>query len=169
MPKGQEKLIPLRGKQYTIKKMTPDNACYWAAKVLGNVFMAIGGTSEEMMKQIQSFILSLDKTSFKELKIDALSVAYSPFQSGPYPVIDPNGNLTDTELDAVDIFQLTVHSFMWSLSDFLDQSRMEGLLDHNSAPAPVPDLTQTLSDNFSIPPSDTNIGNNINSGMGVIQ
>lgn len=119
-----EKEIPLGDRVFIVKKFTPQKACYWAFQLLGNIeFFG----DKAFIEKIQKFIV-MDEKKFEQFQRDCLSFVFVKMDSGNHCLVNSDGFLTVLDLLNVDLFQLTTHSFMYSMSDFFDQALIQGLI-----------------------------------------
>lgn len=130
----QEKVLELNGSTYRIKKFTPEIACYWAMRLFGDILGGLSSktkfTPSQMTKLIDQFTKALtkDREQFESFQRDCLSFVMVKFESGLHPLVNSEGFLTQTDLPSPSVFALTIHSFMHSMSDFLDPSLLGNLL-----------------------------------------
>lgn len=124
----QETEIQIEDQTYKIKKFTPDKACKWAFRLLGNMDLAGASNdlsdeeaAKEMNKKIQSFTAMPEK-EFKEFQKDCLASVWAVHPAQTIPVLNSDGSFAIVDIEATTIFELTLHSFMFSIMDFLDQS-----------------------------------------------
>lgn len=159
-----EKEVVIGETTYKVRKMTPQTACYWAAKVLGAIMTAKSFTFEQMVAEGQKFIMGMDKVEFASLQSDCLSKVVWKSPNGTWPVMDQKGDLTVTDLTAGQTMNLTIQSFFYSMSDFLDPELLATLLP--GAPDLQPESVNTAGPtSFSSHPLSMDTGNNTNSGM----
>lgn len=123
MLRDNVKTITIDGLNYQLSKFTPDIACYWAFKLFGS--MATSSTGD-LTEQINEFT-DMPKTRFKEFQIDCLSHVTTILPAGPVRIVDQTGNFA-VEIDGPTAFQLTLHSFMFSIIDFFGEDLLKGIV-----------------------------------------
>lgn len=141
MPRGpQTEDITIDTQLYRINKFTPDKACKWAFRLFGS--MANMSTEDDFIKKVEEFTAMPEK-DFKEFQKDCLQFVVAVYPAQNAPVINNDGTIALADIAATTIFQLTLHSFMFSISDFFDPALLESLMGMRqgaskaSNPAPV--------------------------------
>lgn len=157
----QTKTMYFNDRAYTIKKFTPLVACFWAAKLFGSM---IGVKDEQGFEdQLKSF-LNMEFEEFKKLQKDCLQRVFYRLESGSHSIVNPDGFINDQTLTSVQVFSLTALSFIHSMSDFFAEAQLKALGDQIAEYFP-----QAGSEISSMPQSDQNTGDSMNSGMEHIQ
>ncbi len=132
----QEEDFVLNDKSYKIRKFTPQTACYWAFKLFGSMMSAKEFSMNALLAEAQNFAMSMDQKNFALFQKDCLSsvLAISPHNN--FAVIDGNGNLTVPDMTAPEAMQLTIKSFIYSISDFFDLSLLGAILPQSEPEQP---------------------------------
>ncbi len=117
--KQKIKDLNLGGKDYRIAKMTPRDAVYWATKLLGKVASSAGAGGFNIAQAISGF-LDMPPAEFRTMQDTFLGLVSIKYDAGWSHLLDSDGNIVNVDATGPEIMALTVHSFMHSLSDFLD-------------------------------------------------
>lgn len=122
---NQEKELVLNGQTFKIRKFTPETGCYWAFRLLGTMATLQG---DDFAEKIQSFML-MDKKEFKTFQRDCLShVFVSMGEAGTHTLMNDEGFLILPDLPTPDVFQLTLHAFMFTVADFFDKALIQSIM-----------------------------------------
>lgn len=148
----QEKEIEIEGTTFKIKKFTPDVACFWATRLFGDLMSKASGISRQALAEFVQGFTKMERKDFSALQKDCLSFIQIKFESGWHPLLNSEGYCTKTDLSNPDILALMTHSFMFSISDFFAQSRLESLL--GAFPEDTTEKTENGSENWSPSLSD---------------
>jgi hypothetical protein len=158
----QKQEIELAGKLFQIEKFSPETACYWATRLMGDFFAATqaGGDFLKKIPEIIQNFTRLDKDMHKAWQLDCLSAVKVKYDSGFHPFIGLDGNYADVPAPVV--LNLTIRSFMFSISDFFDPAQISGLMgavtQQDQPGTSPPTSTETVAPkqsfvNFSTPQS----------------
>lgn len=126
----KEKTLIIEDQTFHVRKFTPEVGCYWAARLFGDLMGSASGkgfSMQNLPKIIQDFT-RMPRQDFALFQRDCLSFVRVKFDSGMHDLVDPDGFLTLVDISSPAVFQLTIHSFMFSMTDFLDPSLLDGLL-----------------------------------------
>lgn len=163
----QEKEIERQGRVYRIKKFTPEVGCYWATRLLGDMMGMLGGGQGSFQSRLPKMIQDFTRMERKEFALfqrDCLSFVFAKFENSFHPLVNAEGFFTVTDVPTPVLFELTLHSFMFTISDFLDPSLLGDLL--GAVPDHILEQGKNASETSSSPQSGLNTGNTMTSGMG---
>ncbi len=124
----QEKEIEVNGATFKIKKFTPDIACYWATRLFGELMAKANGFSLDKLPELIQGFTQMDRKDYALYQRDCLSFVAVKFESGWHSLLSAEGHITKPDMKNPDILALMLHSFMFSMSDFLDPSLLESLM-----------------------------------------
>lgn len=124
----QEKEIPLRGNLFKVRKFTPHAACYWAARLFGDLMAKANGFSMEKLPELIHDFSEMPRKDFESFQNDCLSFVSVKFETGWHSLLNSDGHLTKTDLKNPEVMALMFHSFLFSMSDFFDPALLEGLM-----------------------------------------
>lgn len=161
----QEKVVTIQGTDYLIKKFTPEVGCYWATRLTGDIVSLMGtstGSIQSRLPQMIKDFTRMERKDFVLFQRDCLSFVAVKFGNEFHALINSDGFFTQPDLSGPVAFQLTLHSFMFTIVDFLDQSLLDDLL--GALPGEGSPTTKTGSENSSLPPSDSNTGSTTTCG-----
>ena len=132
MRASQQKEITFLGWSYRLTKFTPEVACFWATRLFGELIKQASSSriSASVLPEIVSgFINSLSskKEDWALFQRDCLANVSVRFEAGWSPLVNSEGNFTQTDIAAPAVMMLITSSFMFSISDFFDQSVIEEL------------------------------------------
>jgi hypothetical protein len=126
MRPGQEAELVLNGQTFKIKKFTPETACFWAFRLLGDLAFT---DDDQVAEQIKTFIRGLDKKQSRELQQDCLGQVIVRMESGAHPLINEMGAISVDTLSNDQVFELVLGSFAYSMRDFFAQARMGSIME----------------------------------------
>lgn len=126
MRPGQFIELTLSGRDFKIKKFTPETACFWAFKLLGDLAFSSG---EELVSQLKSFMRQMQRAEFRTLQADCLSHVLITMDSGTHPLLGEMG-LAVNDLPNDAIFELTIAALSFSMRDFFAQDRIQAIMGH---------------------------------------
>lgn len=162
----QEKTVTLENKEFLVRKFSPETGCYWATRLFGDLLGALGSGSGTMQQRLPKLIQDftrMDKAEFVNFQRDCLSFVFVKLDSGLHSLVDSNtGYLTVPGLGSPTLMALTLHSFMFTMIDFLDQSLLETIL--GAVPEDLLETGDNGSTTSSTPLSDLNTGTKKTSG-----
>lgn len=126
---SQEQQIVKGETTYIIRKWTPETACFWATRLLGDI---VGGyrpgkpLKDNLPVMLREFT-HMDKALFQQFQADCLSFVFVRFPSGVAPLLGIEGGYSVPDIAPPLVFELTIRSFMFSIADFFDPSVLNSL------------------------------------------
>lgn len=156
---NQEMELPLGGRTYKIRKFTPETACFWAFRVFGNLTgLMTDKRADDVAREFINYTTK-DTPEFKRFMADCLRHVLVPMESGTWPLVNEQGAIILPDINWADVMELIFYSFSFTLQDFFDQARIPRLRDTVASM-----FLKTGPENSSTSPSNTNTGDNTNSG-----
>lgn len=161
MGRVNEKEVTVGNRTFRLRKFDPETGCYWGLKLFGSMASGFGDVGD-LSNKVSEFI-KMPKKEFREFQQDCLRHVFEMLPAGPAPVINPQGQAMVVDWDQTLAFELMIHSFMFSISDFFTPELLDRMMGAILGVLPnqeTPTENSNESTDYSLPPSVSGTGNN---------